>query len=184
MKIKYRILLYTFVFCLSLLLAFAYYNFKKDDNITILSEMIDNKAIIDLDSFCFYSKHQTNVSNIINSKYKYIYYFDSTCCSPCVMNKLSVESTISKEHPIDNLSFIYVFDVSPKDTAIFYDNFSDLSEDVFLDTAHLIIKKNKYITSNPITHTFLIDENRIIRLVGNPVKNDKVEELLLKITNK
>ena len=41
--------------------------------------------------------------------------------------------------------------------------------------------KDPHIPSNPLLHSFLLDENDSVLLVGNPVRNKKIEELFFKI---
>lgn len=181
MKKKKIIVLYMLIFVLSIISAFIYY--RKDENTIALSNMINNKFVLDYNKLCFYSKKGTKKYDIIKSKYKYIYYFDSTCCSPCIMNRLSIDDSIHKKFNNEKLKCIYIFDSSLKDTSAFYNNyiFSEFAEDVFLDTTHLVATNNNYITSNIVTHIFLIDENNVIRLVGNPIKNEKVKSMLFDI---
>ena len=52
--------------------------------------------------------------------------------------------------------------------------------DVYIDSLGVFLKHNTNIPSNRLYHTFLLDKNNNVVLVGNPLNNPYVEELLVK----
>lgn len=52
---------------------------------------------------------------------------------------------------------------------------------VYVDTLGLFAKQNPYLSSNTIMHTFLLDEDNNVLLVGNPLENEKIEEMFWQI---
>jgi len=52
---------------------------------------------------------------------------------------------------------------------------------VFVDSCYAFTRINPFIPHNTIMHTFLLNQNDSIVLVGNPLRNKKIEELVQKI---
>ena len=52
---------------------------------------------------------------------------------------------------------------------------------ILLDTLREFEKLNPHLPKNRALHTFLLDENNNVILVGNPLHNKKIEEMFYKI---
>lgn len=52
---------------------------------------------------------------------------------------------------------------------------------VYLDTCNAFRRANPHIPDNPLFHTFVLNEQDSVVLVGDPFKNEKMERLLLKV---
>ena len=52
---------------------------------------------------------------------------------------------------------------------------------ILLDTLGEFEKLNPHLPKNHLLHTFLLDENNRVVLVGNPLRNKKIEEMFYKI---
>ena len=52
---------------------------------------------------------------------------------------------------------------------------------IYVDTSGIFIRENPHLPHNPLFHTFLLDEDNRVVLVGNPLENEKIEELFWKI---
>lgn len=58
---------------------------------------------------------------------------------------------------------------------------NSLDYPVLLDTLGEFEKLNPHLPKNKALHTFLLDENNNVILVGNPLHNKKIEEMFNKI---
>ena len=52
---------------------------------------------------------------------------------------------------------------------------------ILLDTLGEFEKLNPHLPKNRALHTFLLDENNNVILVGNPLRNKKIEEMFYQI---
>ena len=52
---------------------------------------------------------------------------------------------------------------------------------ILLDTLNEFAKLNPHLPANRVLHTFLLDEDDNVILVGNPLHNRKIEEMFYKI---
>lgn len=57
---------------------------------------------------------------------------------------------------------------------------SNLKHPVFIDTTGVFMRKNSHIPKEQMLHTFLLDENNKVILVGDPVRNKRIYELFRK----
>ena len=106
-----------------------------------------------------------------------VYYLDSNQCSVCNISKLQ------KLH-IDPAEQIYVASIVQlplKDreyvkSTIEYAEL-DVNASVFLDEDNSFIKNNPFLPEDRRFHTFLIDSDGNIRLVGDPTAGDLMEKM-------
>lgn len=54
-----------------------------------------------------------------------------------------------------------------------------IPQTIFIDSANIFLRKNPHIPSETKYHTFLVDEDDKIVLVGNPITNKKIRNVLL-----
>ena len=54
-----------------------------------------------------------------------------------------------------------------------------IPQTIFVDSANVFMELNPNIPSESMYHTFLLDENNKVILVGNPMANQQVEEMIL-----
>ena len=50
-----------------------------------------------------------------------------------------------------------------------------------IDSSDIFIKKNPHIPLKGVYHTFLLDENNNVILIGNPINNKKINRLFQKL---
>ena len=112
---------------------------------------------------------------------KMIVWYDSAGCASCQVKQIQEwENIIAYTDSLKNV-FEIIFVFSPK--ASDYDSVrlalltSDFEYPVFIDDRNSFGKMNPRIPSDKRMHTFLIDGNNEVILVGNPVYNDKLWEL-------
>lgn len=84
---------------------------------------------------------------------------------------------------MDKVAFVYVVETTSKEKDFVYTQFRDarIEGAVYLDTCHAFRKANPYVPDNPLFHTFVLNEQDSVVLVGNPFKNEKMENLFLKV---
>ena len=117
-----------------------------------------------------------------SGEYRLIVFADSTECSPCAIKYL-----YSWEPIIDTLmenscyrETIFIFAPPKADCSIVE---AELKQKKFkfptyLDKCNSFAKANKNIPSNRNMHTFLVDQSGKVVLVGNPLTNGNIRQLL------
>ena len=114
-------------------------------------------------------------------------YIDSLGCISCKLTKKRAEEDMFLEKmQADGLNMVYIVD------ARFYDK--DKVEDmmfdyrfegiVYLDTCNAFLEANPHIPDNKLFHTFVINKEGKVLMVGNPFQNEKMEELFKKVMAK
>ena len=124
-------------------------------------------------------------NRISGKKIRLIKYSDSTECSTCMLKRMYdweivMDSLQHNDHIID---ILFIFS-PPKDKInAFEENLikNQYPFPIYMDTCNAFLRANPHIPANPIMHSFLLDENDSVILVGNPVRNKKIEELFFKI---
>lgn len=48
---------------------------------------------------------------------------------------------------------------------------------IYMDTTGIFHRTNPQLPSNPMLHTFLLDENNEVLVVGNPLENEKIDRM-------
>jgi len=123
--------------------------------------------------------------NSSDSKLRLIEYTDSTGCSSCNLAKMYLWSSLleySKKYN-GKLKFYFIFSPVRKEVKQFEMSIRnrDMPYPIFLDTLGEFAKLNPHLPKNRALHTFLLDENDNVILVGNPLRNKKIEEMFYKI---
>ena len=149
-----------------------------------LKEMCENKISIPFDKMikkdC--NLYHDNIQDSCTKLVKYIEIFD---CSDCQINQLSsfdnetYNSGLSK-----NIAILYVVNIPYEvDVSELYSKLcvKRVRGTVYLDTCQAFLQANPHIPDDPLFHTFVLDEQDNVVLVGDPFKNEKMEKLLLKV---
>ncbi len=121
------------------------------------------------------------------SEITFVEYFDSTECTPCAISRLYMWDLFINKHKEYNDMVKYVFIFTAFDTIdIAIDNYIINNQLVsgYWDSCGSFIKNNPHIPQNTKMHSFLLDQNNKITLIGNPLFNNKIEKLLNKIVRK
>ena len=126
-----------------------------------------------------------NTDSGLDSDYRFIIYIDSTDCSTCSLKNMyyweNILDSLTKYK--SNISVNPIF--SPRRTILnrFLNNLQEYNFrfPIYVDTCNAFLRANPHIPSNPLLHSFLLDENDSVILVGNPIRNKKIEELFFKI---
>lgn len=111
------------------------------------------------------------VPNLFDSEMKYVVYTDSSVCTTCKTNKMYLWGKIIDYAKIFNgrLKFYFIF-APPKGTEqaikVSFETFQ-FQYPVLLDTAYEFECLNKHLPKNKQLHTFLLDKNNNVILVGD-----------------
>ena len=117
--------------------------------------------------------------------WKYVVYSDTSSCSYCDLGKVLKWKKILRkaDEYSDNLNFYFIF--YPSQEKSYKLNFHlrtlKIPIPVYVDTLGLLERLNPHLPQEQIFHTFLLDENNNVLLVGNPLENKKIEKMFWQI---
>ncbi|HEY9542145.1 MULTISPECIES: hypothetical protein [Bacteroidales] len=121
-----------------------------------------------------------------NARYIYVMYVDSASCSDCAITHLADWSQLNLMDAFKNGSLKYMFVVVPKQNnrkhvleLIKKDTL--FNEFVYIDTTGVFERRNPQIPTNKLLHTFLINRQGNVELIGNPIVNIDIKNMLTKI---
>lgn len=119
------------------------------------------------------------------NKLKYIIYSDSLNCSSCMINNLVLWNPIINycKNYEGNIVFYFVFSPAKKDLRslnMLIKN-SEFKYPIIVDGKKNFAKLNSHLPKHNLLHTFLLDENNNVILVGNPVYNKKIKDMFYRI---
>ena len=163
-----------------------------DDNSLIKSEMdrfLNTKVELNLDSMAYASELNTIQDSVVHYKmkdYAYIVYFDSLSCSDCAINHLSdwTDLTLTKHLNDNDISLLFIISPPKKKIKKIIDKLCKntlMNDQIYVDTMSVFARTNPNIPSNSILHTFLINEQGKVLLIGSPLHNNKIMDLSLEI---
>ena len=146
--------------------------------------MMSQKVHIPYDSMIYVSfkgelDKRMYQKNIQTCKYKYVMYVSKERCSACIIDKLSLWNEMLELSRQEKLQIIFII-ASSKDNVdevrqSFYG--SGLEYSIMIDTCDAFMRCNPYIPPNIFFHTFLMDSQDSIKLVGDPIHNKKIRAL-------
>lgn len=122
----------------------------------------------------------------LQKEIKCIVYSDSVSCTPCAINKMYLWNSFldySKSYN-GQLNFYFIFCPARKDfqeMKLALIKNSRFNYPIILDTLGQFAKLNPHLPKNKALHTFLLDENNNVILVGNPLHNKKIKEMFYRI---
>lgn len=178
-----RCILYSlsFVFALS---SCSEYQIKKG-----IKEMQSQSFEINYDSLLCISNSECEFGIKDNADYRWVVYFDSVNCKPCLVKSLADNWTVfMKDLSKQKIDAKYVFIFSAKacdslDYRKALEN-NEFNYPIFLDTLNIISHRNPQMPDNPIFHTFLLNDSSRVMLIGNPANNDKIKKMFYDIVKK
>lgn len=160
----------------------------KDDIKKKIARMIEKPVLIDVEHMLFCRLDSgSHLNNTKKRQFSFVIYTDSTQCSPCFIKGLTEWNDIlrlenSNEHDIQ---FFFIIEPRKNDTGLLLKKIkqSGFKHSVLVDNKSLFLKANPQIPKEAIYHTFLLDKNNNIILVGNPLINEDVKKLLYRRLN-
>lgn len=135
------------------------------------------KCLTEDDSLSFY---QENISLVV--------YTDSSVCSSCTVNGMykwvdfleEIENCYS-----DRLKIYFIFSPRKSQMNDFRNAIHSLNLNypIFIDTTNIFVRQNPHIPNNIKLHTFLINSDKMVCLVGSPLDSPTILELFHKIAS-
>ena len=153
-------------------------------------EKMQSKAInIPYDRMsCWASDSIKAISPWNKATLKLVHYVDSATCSTCYLQKAAINEFIRHMEKMPNNEFYNVFIINPgsRVNKRLETDFLDkrIPQTLFIDTANVFMEVNPNIPSESMYHTFLLDENNKVILVGNPITNEKIGDMLPSVVEK
>lgn len=153
-----------------------------DDILKMQSRPIDLTAC---EGAACYENGKKSTYTCADSAYRLIVYVDSSSCSPCFVSyMLDYEETVEK-FDSSGIRTLFVFEPSQNKVE---DVISSLEQQSF-PLLSLVVRDGGFASANPqlpassLLHSFLLNEKNEVVVVGNPVRNEKVRELMLNTMN-
>lgn len=116
-------------------------------------------------------------------EYTLVVYIDSFACTTCMMKSLYLwNHLLGQIHDAgQQISTVFIMSVPESngldDLKTSFDE-SGLEHSIFVDTASCFQQINPQIPNNPLFHTFLINKNDSVVLVGDPLRNEQIKEMM------
>lgn len=153
-----------------------------------IEQMQSAQIVIPYDKLdCWTSDSLKKESPWKNAKLKLVHYIDSTQCSSCYLVKKQVLEPLLNLEKESNNKFCNIFIVHPGDNSrnwkMLANNYKHKSTPttLFIDSVNVFMEVNPNIPSESMFHTFLLDDNNKVILVGNPIFNKQIEDMMLSI---
>lgn len=149
-----------------------------------LSQMLDHKIVIPYEQLekrdCSYFRDSVKEGRTLT----FVVYIDGNQCAPCELSDLSFMDRHYRNDTLwQKISKVYICDVSPANANALYSHLCNLriENDVYFDTCHIFRKRNPLVPDSKMFHTFVLDREGNVKLVGNPFKNEKLKGLLKEV---
>lgn len=158
-------------------------NHKKQETKNNLIRMKSEHVYLNLKDFrCLKDGVDTIVEDSYRRCLKYVVFIDSTECTTCVWNSLYkwndiVSETTKKRSDVD---FLFIMQPSSDKKDRLYMAMRkriSLESPIYVDTAGIFIRKNFFIPQDKRYHSFLLDHDNKIILVGDILLNEKLRNL-------
>ena len=134
---------------------------------------------------CWTNDSILEVSPWKKTKMKLVHYIDSATCSTCYLQKAASNELLHRMERLSYKEFYNVFIINPdrKARKRLEADFKDkqIPSTIFVDSVNVFMELNPNIPSKSIFHTFLLDENNHVILIGNPMVNKQIEDMMLSI---
>lgn len=118
------------------------------------------------------------------AQFKMICFVDSQECSPCILKDAYLWNGYVNVFKSGEVAFLYVVSSKTVDAVRSQIRESGFSQNFYIDTLGKFKHENRQIPESSVYHTFLVDKDNNVLLVGNPAKNKHIEKLFFEIVNK
>ena len=108
-----------------------------------------------------------------------IIYFAATRCNLCTLRSLEQWNQEIRTSQISTNRILFIFHTTPihKKSICSLLKASRFSYPILIDTVGTFERANPHLPSDPLFHTFLLDRDNRVVLVGSPIGNPKMWEL-------
>jgi hypothetical protein len=150
-----------------------------------IEQLCEMAIRIDVDSMVACNVSDSVLLNPTGSNLKMIIWADSTECSQCYIRHLDYWKGYMKlenENP-DGIQFYYILETAPEkmEEMISLIQTTQLEHVIYVDTMQLFRRNNPNIPSDVLFHSFLLDSDNKVVLVGNPTRNKGIQNLFNRI---
>jgi hypothetical protein len=120
------------------------------------------------------------------AKYIYVMYVDSASCGDCAISHLQDWAAIDLTDAYKSGALKYAFVIAPRQ-GLFRHVIEKLGENtvykdfIFVDTAGVFERSNPNLPTNKLLHTFMINTHGEVELIGSPINNSRIKNMLEKI---
>lgn len=116
--------------------------------------------------------------------FRLVAYTDSNRCTSCVLNGLSEWNALLNLERERKVRLVFILHPRKEELekAIHSYYHSGLEHPVWIDTCGIFLNDNPHIPDGSMFHTFLLDKDGNIVLVGNPLTNNRIREIFDSLT--
>ena len=170
-------------------IALVIFSCKGNDGIKEDIRILHSKNIIIYDNVTIIvGGKDTLMSDHMDSEFKLVVYTDSTECNSCEIQKMYAWNSLLRYAERFDSRLKYYFIFSPKRN----DEYSVrlalrnalFDYPVILDSKGEFAKLNPHLPKNKALHTFLLDKENNVILVGSPLNNPEIEKLFKETVEK
>ena len=124
------------------------------------------------------------VTDYYESDYKMVVYVDSAGCTSCGINKMFLWDPLITyaETYKGKLKFYFIFSTPKSDNVRNALITNPFNYPVLIDEKGEFEKLNPHLPKNKAMHSFLLDKNNNVIMVGNPLHNKEIEKLFYQQT--
>lgn len=146
-------------------------------------ELLKNSTItFPKEGWIYDSCRLSNIDGLLKGRYRFLVFKDSVLCSPCYVKSLGEWEGFLSEFKLGDVDVLFV--LQPKKSEIISVK-SVLSKrrykhPVYLDTTGVFLKQNKQMPENEIFHYMLLNKNNKVTVIGNPLRNKEVNNIIIK----
>jgi hypothetical protein len=114
-----------------------------------------------------------------------VVYSDSVDCTGYYISQLGLwnELLYLENKSKSKVAFFFIINIQAQDYNIVKSalNLSQLKHSVYIDTIDVFKQNNPQLPDSRIHHTFLLNKENKVVLIGNPLYNERVEKLFLEL---
>lgn len=145
-------------------------------------EITGKEIVLSLDDMLFYPEYMRDTA--FNPKYKYVVYVDSVECSPCKIAHMGMWNYFKNELYDHETGFYMIFFPSKDITHKIMEVHTSYRHriPIYIDTLGLFERYNPQIAEKTTEfHSFLLDENNRVVVVGDASVNNYVRDEIYRI---
>lgn len=154
-----------------------------------VNKMMYKEVLLDtVDMEIINPRRNVYISDDSDKVFTLIVYYDESECMSCNVNNLNEwHRFLTQVYNADNsvkVCFVFAPEIGSVDKIRVLLQSQCFGHPVFVDSAHVFEKANPWIPKESIYHIFLLDKNNKIVLIGNPLQNQKINQLFFEVIGK